>query len=144
MQDRFDRFLVAKWAVRAFVERRGFQLIKGATLHQFLADRTVDLVIDVGANEGQYSRSLRRWGYAGDIVAVEPVGATFTRLAARFARDMKFTAVRTALGASGWRGGHSCRRQFRVQLDQGDDRPRRTVRSPRGHGPDREGACRPA
>jgi len=52
MQDRFDRFLVAKRAVRAFVERRGFQLIKGATLHQFLADRKVDLVIDVGANEG--------------------------------------------------------------------------------------------
>ena len=100
MQDRFDRFLVAKRAVRAFVERRGFQLIKGATLHQFLADRKVDLVIDVGANEGQYSRSLRRWGYAGDIVAIEPVGATFTRLAARFAGDMKFTAVRTALGAA--------------------------------------------
>jgi hypothetical protein len=37
----------------------------------FLRSRNIDLVIDVGANVGQYAESLRKAGYAGWIVSFE-------------------------------------------------------------------------
>ena len=47
----------------------------------------IDLVIDVGANEGQYATQLRRLGgYRGRILSLEPGGAAFTRLE-RASRD---------------------------------------------------------
>ncbi len=99
MVDPADRHLAAKRLVRGFIEKRGFQIIKGATVNQFLRARAVDLVIDVGANEGQYSRSLRRWGYNGDIVAFEPISAAFAKLTAHFTGDSHFTARHSAVGA---------------------------------------------
>ena len=33
----------------------------------------IDLVLDVGANEGQYALSLRRNKYEGEILSIEPI-----------------------------------------------------------------------
>jgi FkbM family methyltransferase len=58
----------------------------------------IETVLDVGANRGQFGRLLRRVGFRGDIVSFEPVGANYAALAARAARDGRWTTHRTALG----------------------------------------------
>jgi FkbM family methyltransferase len=62
----------------------------------------VDLVVDVGANDGEYGASLRRLGYSGHIVSFEPLPAASERLRARHARDSRWRSMEIALGdASG-------------------------------------------
>jgi FkbM family methyltransferase len=62
------------------------------------AAQGIDLVIDVGANVGQYGRELRAYGYDAPIVSLEPTEAAFAELAALAARDPRWTAMRTAAG----------------------------------------------
>lgn len=67
-------------------------------LNWLLQDMQVDLVIDVGANEGQFGRRLRAGGYAGRIVSFEPVAAVAERLRQRTADDPKWDVHQLALG----------------------------------------------
>lgn len=66
--------------------------------HTFLASRGVDVVLDVGANEGQFGRELRAQGYRGRIVSFEPVSSVFQALQQTAARDGDWTAIQCALG----------------------------------------------
>jgi len=58
----------------------------------------VDLVVDVGANVGQYASELRSLGYRGEIVSLEPEPRAFARLLEASARDPRWRALRLALG----------------------------------------------
>src|SRR5215210_4427790 len=58
----------------------------------------VNCVLDVGANRGQYAKSLRLLGYHGQIHSFEPVPGVFEVLAAAAAKDPKWTVHRMALG----------------------------------------------
>jgi FkbM family methyltransferase len=57
----------------------------------------IDRVVDVGANEGQFARELRREGYRGRITSFEPLEEAFRRLP--LAADDGWDAHRVALGA---------------------------------------------
>ena len=57
------------------------------------------LVLDVGANEGQYAQQLRRYGYAKRIVSFEPLAREFAILSQKARRDDKWDVVNAALGS---------------------------------------------
>lgn len=64
---------------------------------RLFAELGIDLVIDVGANTGQYGGGLRSF-YGGDILSFEPVSTAYETLAARSAGDPRWKACRLALG----------------------------------------------
>lgn len=70
-----------------------------ARLRALLAHQAVDLVLDVGANAGQYGALLRKLGYAGRIVSFEPLSAPHAALSAAASGDAAWTvADRMAIG----------------------------------------------
>lgn len=65
----------------------------------FIKLHQIDLVIDVGANEGQYGQSLRHRGYRGEIRSFEPASDSFRVLAGKAAGDPLWSVQQTALGS---------------------------------------------
>jgi FkbM family methyltransferase len=58
----------------------------------------VTRVLDVGANDGGYARSLRSFGYTGHIVSFEPVNEPFQGARTASARDRAWDVFPYALG----------------------------------------------
>ncbi len=71
-----------------------------AHLALLLRDLGIDLVLDVGANIGQFGQHLRGLGFRGRIVSFEPLAAAHATLSAAAAADPLWeVAPRTAIGA---------------------------------------------
>lgn len=85
--------------VRKVLNNIGWDLVRYREFLALLIVHDVDLVIDVGANEGQFIRELRFAGYRGQIEAYEPAAGPFERLAEFTRADPKISCSRTALGA---------------------------------------------
>jgi len=66
---------------------------------QLLDERRIDVVVDVGANEGLYAARLRAHGYHGRIVSLEPLSLAFAKLERASAADARWQCIRTAVGA---------------------------------------------
>lgn len=64
----------------------------------FIRSRGIEVVVDVGANIGQYAQRLRSDGYTGWIISAEPVHAAFDVLAARAAADARWQVLDVAFG----------------------------------------------
>jgi FkbM family methyltransferase len=64
-----------------------------------LHDRGITVVLDIGANEGQFALDLRASGYRGRIVSLEPLGQAFDKLQSRSNLDEKWESLRLAAGS---------------------------------------------
>lgn len=73
-------------------------------LLRFLVERQITLVLDVGANAGQYARGLRDLGYRGRIVSFEPLAETFAAQKDAATGDKQWQCLRLTLGDAD-RGG---------------------------------------
>jgi len=70
-------------------------------IHQFLERRQVDLVLDVGANIGQFAQRLREAGFRGRIVSLEPLSEAHEALVCMSEKDPDWIiAPRAAIGDS--------------------------------------------
>jgi FkbM family methyltransferase len=88
---------------RTIYKRLGIQHVgrrRARDLTDFIEDRRIDTVVDVGANVGQFGESLRSEGYRGRIVSFEPTRAAFEILAKKAAADGNWEAHHCGLGAT--------------------------------------------
>jgi FkbM family methyltransferase len=69
-------------------------------LGELLSKLRIDCVIDVGANEGQYARLLRRLQFTGLILSFEPNPDVFQVMQKAFVRDPAWKGFNCALGSS--------------------------------------------
>lgn len=79
--------VVDRWPPRGSLER---------ALEELMGRYEVDSVVDVGANEGQWASSVRRIGYAGPLLSLEPVSETYSRLSSRASSDRMWTTLQVA------------------------------------------------
>ena len=63
---------------------------------QIMKRAGISLVLDVGANVGQYAKIARKAGYKGQIVSFEPLGQAFSKLA-------RFTFMKASRRSASWR-----------------------------------------
>lgn len=97
---------MVKKLIRQLLRIIGFEIKKynptyseAARLRQLFAYHDINLVLDVGANMGQYRYFLRDFGYTGRIISFEPLSSAHTRLQATAHRDKLWEiAPRTAIG----------------------------------------------
>jgi FkbM family methyltransferase len=60
----------------------------------------INKVLDIGANIGQYSMSMRKAGYYGHIISFEPLHNEYEKLLLNSMNDRKWTVFNYALGDS--------------------------------------------
>jgi FkbM family methyltransferase len=94
--------------VRNLAKRRGYEILgyprayaAQRSLRAVLDQQRINLVLDVGANEGQFVGELRSAGYRGRVTSFEPLSSAHARLRACAMHDSNWTvAERTAIGAA--------------------------------------------
>lgn len=68
-------------------------------MQHFLLHNDIDLILDVGANVGQYAKLVRQLGYKGRIVSFEPLSSAYTiLLTAKRGDPLWEIAPRAAIG----------------------------------------------
>ncbi len=90
--------------MRSRLNRAGYEISKhpntvNGRRRRLLTYLGVDVLIDVGANRGQYAEQVRFDGYPGQLISVEPASAPFAALQAAAADDAGWEVVRAAAGA---------------------------------------------
>jgi FkbM family methyltransferase len=81
------------------IHRHRPEVSKQGRLSTMLASHGIDLVLDVGANIGQFAQSLREAGYRGRLVSFEPLSIAHAQLLRVSRRDTEWEiAPRAAIG----------------------------------------------
>ncbi len=99
---------IAKTALRRIVRASGYDIVKwhrmppaAAARKRLLDGCGIDVILDVGANAGQFATSLRDpMGYRGAIISFEPLPDAFQDLAALARHDPRWEVHNVALGAA--------------------------------------------
>jgi FkbM family methyltransferase len=98
---RWNVLLHAARVVRRAARRFGVDVsFAEPNIIDFIKDRQITLVYDIGANTGQFASKLRRGGYEGTIVSFEPIRSVFEILASNAKFDCKWAVHNCGLGAA--------------------------------------------
>ncbi|MEH2342465.1 MAG: FkbM family methyltransferase [Nostoc sp.] len=95
-----------KHAIRKLIHRlrldlRYYASSDFAKIKKLFDYHQIDLVLDVGANTGQYYNFLRELGYSGKVVSFEPLSDAYSQLAKMSKKHPAWQiAPRTAIGNS--------------------------------------------
>jgi FkbM family methyltransferase len=97
-----------KGFIKSLARRFGYEVLgpprafaSQQSLIGLLRQEKINLVLDVGANTGQFADELRTCGYIGRIISFEPIAATHSQLCARAEKDPDWTiAACCAVGAT--------------------------------------------
>ena len=87
--------------VRRLARNAGFDVTRfppDGSREAFLEKLDISVVLDVGANEGQYATGLREMGYQGRIVSFEPLSEQFNLLEGLCSADALWDCHNLALG----------------------------------------------
>ncbi|MES9962711.1 MAG: FkbM family methyltransferase [Candidatus Sedimenticola sp. 20ELBAFRAG] len=95
-----------KHNIRRLLWRVGYDISRFDSTSHPLARRKallesydIQLILDVGANIGQFSEQMRNdIGYTGDIISFEPLSSEFEILKDKAANDKKWKAINCAIG----------------------------------------------
>jgi len=69
-----------------------------AQFRTIIEKHDIDIVIDAGANEGQFGQKLRSF-YRGEIISFEPVSSVFEKLSRTASKDPEWKVYKMALGS---------------------------------------------
>lgn len=88
---------------RAFNNSCGMEILKYPTPEldrriKLLKNFNIDVIIDVGANIGQYGSELRNIGYKGRIISFEPTSEAFEKLQKTASKDNLWEVHHISLG----------------------------------------------
>jgi FkbM family methyltransferase len=93
----------AREGAKRLARRLGYEVRPYTPLRSLTAARErlfdrlgVGVVVDVGANEGQYGSMLRAQGFTGRLISLEPEPEAFSALQRRAAADGAWTALAVA------------------------------------------------
>jgi len=92
--------------IRVPLFRRGLwrgRVAAGIEHKAVLTTREIDLVVDVGANRGQFSLAVRRWQPRAEIVAFEPLSGPADKYERLFAGDSRVRLHRIAIAPAAGR-----------------------------------------
>lgn len=67
-------------------------------IRDFITKNHINVVVDVGANEGQFASNLRQIGFSGRIVSFEPDPNSYVKLRERHGKDPEWQGHCLALG----------------------------------------------
>ena len=93
-------------AIKRILRRAGWDVVQfNPSTHpfarraRFLKNYQIDLVLDVGANTGQYAKEIRELGYKGQIVSFEPLNSAVVDLRKAAEQDNNWQVRHHACGA---------------------------------------------
>lgn len=91
--------------VRKMLRTLGVDLVRyshtshpAARKMHFMNATDINLVLDVGANIGQYAFEIRSAGYTGKIVSFEPLSEAYVVLDSKVKKDINWSAYNIAMG----------------------------------------------
>ena len=89
--------------IKRAARRMGYEVRQYTPLRSYTAARErlftslgIDVVVDVGANAGQYGELLRGLGFRGRLISLEPVPEAFAALERIAAADGRWSALQVA------------------------------------------------
>jgi FkbM family methyltransferase len=86
-----------KQIIQGLLRNRGLDVVR-FTRKKLLRTYAVDVVLDVGANTGQFGRQLRSIGYRGRVISFEPLSSAYRDLLKAATADGSWDAMNYALG----------------------------------------------
>jgi FkbM family methyltransferase len=102
-----------RWRIRRLIRKFGVDVVRyydspTVCRMRLLSYHGINLIFDVGGNQGQYVKQMRNMGYTGRIVSFEPLSAEFDQLRRNLKNDSLVQPVNLALGNYDGEGTINC------------------------------------